>query len=168
MKREDKVLIGKITSASGLRGEVRIYCYAARKERFAELEEVFLGDEARRVDGCRYQKNMVILKLEGVDSRDQAERLRGAEVFMAASDLPALEPGEYYIRDLLGARVVREDGSPVGSLKDVLTDRPQDLFVVARPAGGDLLIPNLPVFIRDIDPREGLITVSLIEGMEEL
>ena len=109
---------------------------------------------------------MVVIKLEGVNDRDSAELLRSAENFMDSDDLEPLPEGEHYIRDLIGLTIVdAETGETLGKLKDVLTDRPQDLYVVAGSNGNEFMIPSVPEFIRDISEEEGVIRVKLIDGM---
>ncbi len=164
----DRVLIGKITSPSGLQGEVRVYSYAERKERFSGLDFVYIDGKKTGIERCRFVKNMVVLKLSGTDSIEQAESLRSKEVYMDADDLPELEDGEYYIRDLIGFEVERDNGTELGTLGDVLTDGPQDIFVAVNEEGKEILIPNVPAFVKKIDPENGRISVSLIPGMEEL
>ena len=162
----EKIRIGKITSPSGLKGEVRVYSYSGDPARFESLDRVFVDGKEMAIEGLRYQKNMIVLKLEGIDGIDQAERLRGKYIDMAEEDLPELPEGEFYIRDLLGMKVVHADtGEELGFLKDVLTDRPQDIYVVGREGGEDVLIPGVLAFVPDIDPVSRRIFVRPIEGM---
>jgi 16S rRNA processing protein RimM len=87
---------------------------------------------------------------------------------MDEEDLEELPEGEYYIRDLIGMEVIREEsGERLGILRDVLTDRPQDLYVVETGKGRRIMIPGVDEFIRTIDMERGTIGVVLIEGMEE-
>jgi 16S rRNA processing protein RimM len=109
---------------------------------------------------------MILLKLEGVDDRDAAERLRGKNVYMSEEELPELPENEHYIRDMIGMEVYDEpSGRIVGTLKDVLTERAQPVYVVNTEDGGEVLIPGVPVFVKKIDETTRRITVALIEGM---
>lgn len=166
-----KILIGKITAPAGLSGEVKILNFAESPERYRKLDRIFLGekdDHELEIAGVRVHKGQVILKLEGCDDRNAAERLRGRELFMAEEDLEELPEGEFYIRDIIGMEVRDTDGLLVGHLTDVLTDRAQDIYVIEQPDGGkDILIPGVPEFIRNINGETGVITVRMIEGMTE-
>ena len=82
--------LGKITAAVGLKGEVRVYPYTDYKEKFEEIPHVLLEGERRRIQRVRYQKNMAILKLEGIEDRSSAERCRDLELFIARADAPPL------------------------------------------------------------------------------
>ncbi|MFC2662791.1 MAG: ribosome maturation factor RimM, partial [Eubacterium sp.] len=126
----EKILIGKITSAVGLKGEMKVYSYASSPQRFQSLERVWIDKDEYPLERSRTQKNMAVLKVSGIDDRDAAERMRGRSVFMSDEDLEELEEGAYYIRDLIGLDVVNEDTEEViGKVKEILTDRPQDIYV---------------------------------------
>ena len=85
---------------------------------------------------------------------------------MDSDDLEKLPEGQHYIRDLIGLDVISDDnGEVIGKLSDVLTDRPQDVYVVKMENGRDFMIPGVPEFIREVNEEEGVIRVKLIEGM---
>jgi len=162
----EKILIGKITSAVGLKGEMKVYSYASSPQRFQSLERVWIDKDEYPLERSRTQKNMAVLKVSGVDDRDAAERMRGRSVFMSDEDLEELEEGAYYIRDLIGLNVVNEDTEEViGTVKDILTDRPQDIYVVRLEDGGEAMIPGVKSFIHDVDLKKKTIRVHLIDGM---
>lgn len=162
----EKILIGKIVNVFGLSGEVKVYNYSGAEDRYEKLEQIFAGGNRYRIQQVRHQKNMILLKLEGVDDRDAAERLRGKNVYMSEEELPELPENEHYIRDMIGMEVYDEPtGRIVGTLKDVLTERAQPVYVVNTEDGGEVLIPGVPVFVKKIDETTRRITVALIEGM---
>lgn len=164
------VEIGVITSASGIRGEVKVKSFAEDPSRFKKVTDIALKIKGHvsnhKIESARISGGMVVLKLEGVDTRDDADRLRQAEIFMDSDDLEELPEGEHYIRDLIGLTVVDDEtGETLGKVKDILTDRPQDLYVVAKPDGDDFMIPGVPEFIKSISEEDGEIRVALIDGM---
>lgn len=162
----EKILIGKIVGAFGIAGELKVYNYAESPDRYGQLSRVFVAGEWRKIAGARTQKNVVLLRLLGIDSRNDAELLRGKNVYMEEAELSELPEDEHYIRDLIGLDVYDEtSGEVVGTLKDILTDRAQPVYVVKTETGKELLIPGVPVFVKNIDEAEGRITVALIEGM---
>ena len=166
----DGVEIGVVTSAVGLKGEMRIKSYAQDPERFRKVRELtFVKNGKRttcRVLRARVSGGMAVVQAEGIETRDDSEKMRGAEVFMNEDELEELPEGEYYIRDLIGMEAVDASGRVLGTVKDVLTDRPQDLYVIGKADGGELLVPSVDEFIKEIDPAGRRITVELIEGME--
>lgn len=165
------VEIGRITAPHGVRGEVKILSYAEDPSRFKKVREIALragGKDAGdyTIEHARISGNMAVVKLEGIDDRNAAEPLRNMEVFMDRSDLEELKPGEHYIRDLIGMDIVDDaTGEKVGVLKDVLTDRPQDIYVIAPDKGGEFMLPAVPEFILGIDDDSRVIRVRLIEGI---
>ena len=161
----EKILIGKIVSAVGLKGEVRVYNYSDRPDIYEDTESIYVDDVLMRVRSVRTQKNMVILGLEGIDDRNAAEKARGSELFVTEDDLPELPEGEYYIRDLIGMEAVLEDGSRLGEVTDVIQNTAQDIFEVKTDEGKQVLIPKVPEFVLGIDLPARKVTLHLIEGM---
>lgn len=161
----EKILIGKIVSAVGLKGEVKVYNYSDSADIYASTEALYVDDDLMPVRSVRTQKNMVILGLEGIDDRTAAEKARGREVFVTEDDLPELPEGQHYIRDLIGMEAVQEDGSHLGVVKDVIQNTAQDVFEVVTDEGKQVLIPSVPAFVLDINEEAGRITFRLIEGM---
>ena len=164
----EKILIGKIVNAVGLKGEVRVYNYSDSPEIYENTEAIYVDDVLMPVRSVRTQKNMVVLGLCGIDDRDAAEKAKGSDLFVTEDDLPELPEGEYYIRDLIGMEAVMEDGSRLGVVKDVIQNTAQDLFEVKLPEGRKVLIPKVDAFVRNIDGEARRITVRLQEGLLDL
>ncbi len=164
----EKIKIGKIVGAVGLKGEVKVYNYSDRPDIYETTPSVYVGGTLMDIGNMRVQKNMVILKLAGVSDRDGAERLRGREICITEEDLPQLPEGQYYVRDIIGMEVIDEDGIMLGHVTDVLQNTAQDIFQVERPDGRTALIPKVDEFILDIDAGSRQIRVRLIEGLLDL
>ena len=164
----EKIKIGKIVNAVGLKGEVKVYTYSDSEEVYERTPEIYAGDRLLKVQNVRMQKNMVILKLSGIDDRNAAETAKGTELFITEADLPELPEGQFYIRDLIGMEVEEQGGSFHGVVTDVLQNTAQDIFEVKRDDGKTVLIPKVDAFVQKIDGKERLITVTLIEGLTDL
>ena len=164
----EKIKIGKIVNAVGLKGEVKVYNYSDSEEVYERTPEIYAGDRLLKVQNVRMQKNMVILKLSGIDDRNAAEAAKGTELFITEEDLPELPEGQFYIRDLIGMEVEEQGGSFLGVVTDVLQNTAQDIFEVKRDDGKTVLIPKVDAFVQKIDGKERLITVTLIEGLTDL
>ena len=170
----EKIIIGKVVNVVGLKGEIKVYNYAEYKERYETLDKVFVGKEGKpnktveyEIEKVRYKDNMVILKLAGVNDRNQAEAMRDFMVYMDAADLEELPEGVYYIRDILGFDVVSEEGEYLGVLKDVLTNTSQKVYVISRESKSDFLVPAVDEFILDTNIEKRQITIKVIEGLYE-
>lgn len=164
----EKIKIGKIVNAVGLKGEVKVYNYSDSEEVYERTPEIYAGDKLLQVQNVRMQKNMVILKLSGIDDRNAAEAAKGTELFITEADLPELPEGQFYIRDLIGMEVEEQGGSFHGVVTDVLQNTAQDIFEVERDDGKKVLIPKVDAFVQKIDGKERLITVTLIDGLTDL
>ena len=164
----EKIKIGKIVNAVGLKGEVKVYNYSDSEEVYERTPEIYAEDKLLQVQNVRMQKNMVILKLSGIDDRNAAEAAKGTELFITEADLPELPEGQFYIRDLIGMEVEEQGGSFHGVVTDVLQNTAQDIFEVERDDGKKVLIPKVDAFVQKIDGKERLITVTLIEGLTDL
>lgn len=166
-KEMEKIKVGKIVNAVGLKGEVKVYNYSDSSEIYEITPEMYVGSELLQIENVRLQKNMVILKLEGINDRNAAEAAKGRDIFITEDDLPELEEGEYYVRDLIGM-TVEEDGNVLGKVTDVLQNTAQDVFEVERKNGKQLLIPRVDEFVFDIDLDTRKIKVKLPGGLLEL
>ncbi len=159
------IKLGKITAPQGIRGEVRVYPYTDTPDRFSQIPAVLVKGEKRRVQKARANKNLVILKLQGVDDRNAAEALRGQMLFLDRADLWEQPEDTYFVDDITGSSVVTEDGSPVGTLKAVHSRPAQDLYEIEKPDGSTFLLPAVKEFVLTVDPENKIITVRLIEGL---
>lgn len=166
-RKMEKIKVGKIVNAVGLKGEVKVYNYSDSSEIYEITPEVYVGSELLEIENVREQKNMVILKLEGINDRNAAEAAKGREIFITEDDLPELEEGEYYVRDLIGM-IVKEGDTVLGKVTNVLQNTAQDVFEVERENGKQLLIPRVDEFVLDIDLETREIKVQLPEGLLEL
>ena len=164
----DRFRVGVVTSPHGVRGELKVYPTTEEPERFQRLERVRVcrrdREEERKVVSVRFQNAMVLLRLEGVDSRDVAEQYRKAELYVDRAEALPLEEGEYYVADLISLTVT-EEGEVLGTLKDVLFTGANDVYLVERPDGGELLIPAIKECIRDVDLEAGRMEVHLLPGL---
>lgn len=173
----EKIKIGKIVNAVALRGEVKVYHYTDYKERFEELDQILVERNAAKkhavesyaIEGVRYQKDMVILKLKGVNDRNAAEALKDCDVYITEADLRELPEDTFYIKDLIGCRVINhapETGAAeeIGIIADVLQNSAQDIYQVKTKSGKEVLIPAVGEFVREININEKIVRVSLIPG----
>lgn len=163
----EKITIGQIVNAVGLKGESKVYNYSDSQERYFDLQTVYLDDELYEIEKVRFQQHLVILKFKGVDDRDAAEALKGKYVYITEEDLKELPEGTYYIRDLIGSLVVLENGEVLGTLTNVLQTSAQDLYEI-DVEGKKVLLPGVSEFILNVDLKTKKVTVRLPEGLLDL
>lgn len=176
----ERLRVGVIVTTHGLKGEVKVQPCTENPERFLELETVTLtrsGTGLRRIaseertlsiESVRFQKDMVLLKLEGIDTIEEAERLRSCALYIKRSEAIALPEGEYFLGDYYGLRVLDEDGAALGVVREVLETGANLVFVTETPEKRELLIPKIPEVMIELKPEEGFMRVHLLEGLREL
>lgn len=150
---------GKIINTHGFRGTVKLESWCDSPDVLAGLKTIFFLTDGiyspRRVLHASVFKQFVLMDLEGVSDEEQANRLRGTEIYAAREALP-IAAGSYFISDLLGLPVRHADsGEPLGILKDVNTGGVRDLYVVQTKTG-EALIPAVPEFVVRIDPEDAI------------
>jgi 16S rRNA processing protein RimM len=161
------LVVGRVTKPHGVRGEMRVAPMADDATRFGRLERVYLDEEGSRwanVESARIHKGLALLKLEGYDSREDVDALREAWLFVAAEDADPLGQGEYYLYQLIGLTVQDEDGHLLGELVEVIETGANNVFVV-EGEDGQLLLPDIPDVVQEIDFSTGAMTVRLLPGM---
>lgn len=164
----EKIKIGQIVNAVALKGEVKVYNYSDYKERFEELDYIYAEENKIKIENVRYMKEMIILKLEGINDRNSAETLKGKDVYIGEDQLRALPEDTYYIRDLIGLEIKDQDNQKIGVLKDVIQNSAQDLYEIELENKKITLLPAVEEFILDINVQEKFIKVKLIEGLLDL
>jgi 16S rRNA processing protein RimM len=152
---DEMVAIGAIVRPQGRKGEVLVQPLSDRPQRFPTLQRAFLpgaqgGVREMRVESCWPHKGRFVLKLEGVDSIDAAETLRGQELRIGEDALEPLPPGSYYHHQLKGLIVQDPAGRELGTVEDLLEMGAAPVLVV-RGRGPELLIPLAEDFVRSVD-----------------
>ena len=164
---------GKIVNTHGFRGTVKLESWCDAPQILASLDQVWFCKSgvytSRRVLHASVFKQFVLMDLEGIESEESANALRGTEVFAARDDLP-VDEGSFFIADLIGLPVKHADtGAILGKLVDVNTANARDLYVVKNQKG-EFYVPAVPEFITHIDPDDAVYVrpiPGLIEGGED-
>ena len=163
MEKNAFIEAGRIVNTHGVQGEVKIEVWLDSPRFFKSFRRLYTaGGQELKLLSARTHKDFVIAKLEGVDDVNAAMALKGRTVSIRREDA-ALPQGAFFLQDILGARVVDEQGRAVGVLADVLETPANRVYVVRGET--EHLIPAVPAFIRNTDAEAGVITVHLIEGM---
>ena len=161
--------IGKIVGTHAVRGEVRVdpWCdEPAFMKRFKTLYFDKAGAKAIRVLACRPHGNVVILKLEGIDTVEQAAALRGRVLYMRREDAK-LPKEQYFIQDLLGCKVFDADDPAhlYGTLTDVSKTGANDVWHITDEEGTEYLIPAIPPVVIDTDIDADRILIRPLKGI---
>jgi len=165
---EELVTIGRVVKPQGLKGELLVEPLSDLPGRFPGLRRGFVPGKAElareiRIVGCRPHQGRFALKLEGVDTIDQAETYRGIEIRIGEEDLPALPEGCYYHHQLRGLRVERPTGEPVGTVAAVMEAGGGTPVLVVRGGREEVLIPLAERFVRRVDLSAGVLVAEVSE-----
>ena len=160
------LVVGQVTAPFGVKGEVRVRPETDLPERFQRLCQVRLefstGEERPiRILRVRVTAKGLLVTFEGYEDRPQAEALRGAWVKIKHSMALPLPEGSYYLHELIGLRVVTEEGRELGEITEVLKSPAHDVYVTPRA-----MIPALREIVKRLDLEQKLMVVSLPEGLE--
>lgn len=165
------VLLGRVSGAHGIKGELKIRPYSGEPESLLGYSSLLFAvgetsePKAWKVERARAHKSWALVKLEGCSERGCAEQLQRADVYIREDELPELEDGEFYLRDLEGKTVKTADGQVVGLITGLLTGGAQDLLQVSHD-GQEYLIPLVPEFILSIE--EDTVIMALPPGLLEI
>lgn len=166
---EELVVIGKVVRPHGIKGWIKVFPLTDDPIRFRLLKDIWLQDrnDNVRVFGIEersVKKQHVLLKLQGIDGRDQVDRIKDNHIVIQRKDCLSLDKGSYYIFDLLGAKVFTTDGKPVGVLEDVLDYPANDVYVV-KNGDEEILIPAVSQIIKSVDIVSSRIEIDPVEGL---
>lgn len=165
---EQFLQVGVISSTHGIRGEVKVFPTTDDAERFKTLKNVIL-DAGREqipleIQNVKFFKQFVILKFKGIDNINDIEMYKGKSLLVSREDAVELEEDEYYIADLIGMKVLTDDGEE-GTLSDVMETGANEVYVVDFKNLGEVLIPAIHDCILEVDVENMVMHVHLLEGL---
>ena len=169
---EDLLQVGIITSTHGVRGEVKVYPTTDDPRRFRRLKEVVLDTGREKlnleIEGVKFFKQFVILKFKGLDNINDIEKYRQKSLYVTRKNAVRLQRDEYFIADLIGLKVQDEDGTELGTVKDVIETGANDVYEVEMADGRSLLLPAIKQCILNVDVENGTMQVYVLEGLLDL
>jgi len=157
---------GKIVTTHGIRGEVKIMPYTDTPELLAEFDRLFIGKNKDEliIERSRVFKNMVIAKIEGVDTPEAAEKLRNKLLYMHRDDLE-LDDDTYFIQDLIGIEVRDADSGKVyGTISNVMQTGANDVYVI-KGSDREYLVPAIADVVVSTDIDENIMTIRPLDGL---
>ena len=166
---EKYLRVGVISSTHGVHGEVKVYPTTDDIKRFDYLKETILDTKKEYipldVTGVKYFKNMVILRFAQFDNVDQVAPLKGMDLLVTRENAIPLEEGENFIVDMVGCKVVTDEGETLGELVDVMQTGANDVYVVKMQSGKEVLLPAIEECVLEKDIENKLIKVHIMKGL---
>lgn len=167
---EQLLQVGAIASTHGIRGEVKVFPTTDDVKRFKDLKEVILdtGKEQLNleIESVKFFKQFAILKFKGIDNINDIEKYKGKYLFVTRDNAVALEKGEYFIADMIGIEVYNEEEEKIGVLEDVLLTGANDVYIIKKLDGKELLLPAIKQCVLDINIEEKKMKVHVMDGLE--
>lgn len=161
--------VGVITQTHGIKGEVKVFPTTDDVGRFKKLKEVIMDTGRERlnmeIEGVKFFKQYAIVKFKGYDSINDIEKYKSAKLYVTRDKAVKLKKDEYFIADLIGLDVVTDEGEQFGKMKDVLTTGANDVYVVERGNGTEVLLPAIRECVKNIDMEKRQITVHIMDGL---
>lgn len=166
---KERLQVGVISSTHGVRGEVKVFPTTDDVNRFKKLKEVILVTEKTekvlKITSVKFFKQFAILKFEGIDTLNDVEVYKGAQLYVDRKHAVKLEKDEYFIADLIDLLVVDEEDNEIGILVDVMRTGANDVYIVKNEEGKELLFPAIKECILDVDFKKKKITVHIMDGL---
>lgn len=157
---------GKIVNIHGLNGEIKVNPWCDSPDFLCGFDVLYIGNEKTmaKVQTARIHKNMVIIKLEGIDTPEEANALRNKIIYIDRGDV-LLQEGEYFIQDLIGLTVKNADSGEIyGEVKDVLQTGANDVYEISGN-GRTYLVPAIEQVIIKTDIENSVILIRPLEGL---
>ena len=157
---------GKIVGTHGVRGEMRVECWCDSPQVLAKIKTLYFDEGKEKIKvQSRAHKNMVLMKMPGVDTIEQADLLRGKIVYIKRSDMK-LDKGAHFVQDLIGLEVVdAETGEVYGVVKDVLRTGSNDVYEMKGQDEKMYYIPAIPDIVRDVDIENAVLKITPMKGL---
>ncbi len=163
--------VAYVVKPHGIKGEVLVQPTLPTARESFVIEPIFLRKGPHmiptRIESFRPHGDRYLLRLQGINDRTEAERLRGYALEVAREDLPPLPEDTYYVEDMIGCRVIDEDGQQQGEVIDVMRTSGVDVLVVASP-DGKWMLPAAKDYMGAIDLPGRVLRVSIPEGLRDL
>lgn len=161
--------IGQIVNTNGLKGVVKVNPFTDDISKFEDLKYVYiqLKSELKKVkiEQVRYNKNQVLIKLEGIDSIEEAEKYRNFYLKTEKESQEDLGEDTYYIVDLIGLDVYSDKNEYLGKIEDVFPTGSNDVYVVKDNLGKQILIPAIADVVKEVDLKNKKMIINLIPGL---
>ncbi len=157
---------GKIVGTHGVRGEMRVECWCDSPQFLAQFKTLYFDEGKEKIKvQSRAHKNMVLMKMPGITTIEQADTLRGKIVYIKRSDIK-LEEGVNFVQDLIGLEVTDSStGEVYGVVNDVLRTGSNDVYEMKGKDEKMYYIPAIPDIIDEIDIKAGVLKITPMKGL---
>lgn len=159
--------VGRLLRPHGLTGEILMEIYTDFPERLRPGRKVFIGEkhEPLQIRSRRGALNGFLIGFEAINNPEEAGILRNQIVYIRTEEIPPLPEGEYYHHQVLGLRVITDEGTELGSIASILETGSTDVYVIKPAEGKEILIPNIGSVVKEINLEKGEMHIHVLEGL---
>jgi len=161
------IIIGQVVAPWGIGGKLKVAVVTDFPQRFAPRSQIYINRQPMTIANTEWHKGKAIIKLDTIDSIEEAEKLRGQAIEIHHSQLQPLPEEQYYHFQLIGLEVWTTQEKLLGTITEILTAESNDNYVV-RGAKGEILIPAIEDVVKSVDLDKGRITIEAIKGLLSL
>ena len=166
---EEYFEIGQIVNTSGLKGVIKVKPFTDDIQKFNNFKTIYISIKKElkefKIEQVRFSKNMVFLKLKGIDTIEEAEKYRNLYLKIKRDKEEKLKEGSYYIVDIIGCKVYTDENKELGIVTDVFSTGNNDVYVVKNEQGRQILLPAIKEVIKNVDIENKTIIIHLLEGL---
>ncbi len=161
------LVIGFLRRPHGVNGEIIMDIHTDFPDRIKSGRKVLIGEkhQPHTLDTVRERNDGLLISLRGVDTPEEAGKFRNQWVYVKASEVPPLPEGQVYKYELVGLDVIDDNGNALGKLAEILETGANDVYVVKNEEGKEILLPAIPPVILNIDMKQRVMKVHLLEGL---
>ena len=157
---------GKIVNTHGILGDVKVLYFTDSTAFFDNIKTFFLNDGTTlALTSSKPHKGALIMHFDGINSINDAERLRGQDIYVPRDNAPKPDEGRYYITDILGLTAKTQDGKVIGTVTDVFSTGSNDVYSIKSESGREYLIPAIKEVVLNIDLDMGTMLINPLEGL---
>ena len=166
-----RLKVGKIVNTHSLKGEVKVISSTDFEEqRFEKGTELLItrGNQVVKevtVESYRTHRNNLLVKFVGIDSIEEAEKLKNLQIKIDSDNIGELEENEFYFHEIIGCEVFDENGKSLGEISEILTPGANDVWVIKSQNGKEILIPYIEDIVKKIDVENKKIDIEVMEGL---
>jgi 16S rRNA processing protein RimM len=159
--------VGRLLRPHGLTGELLMDIYTDFPERLKMGSQVYVGEDHRPtiIRSRRGANNGFLIGFKNITDSESAGELRNQIVYVMTKDIPPLPDGDYYHHQILGLKVITEDGNELGIISSILDTGSNDVYVIQPGVGKEILIPNISAVVKEINLEKGEMHIHLMEGL---
>jgi len=166
---QEFIIIGKVVSAQGNKGEVNVLPLTDSIDRFKNLSTVFLRNKNSQtvlsIEKIRIKKDMVILKLKDIENIEEAKTIVGSFLEVERKNAVKLPKGTYFIFEIIGLEVYTENNVFLGKVENVISTGSNDIYIVKDKNEKELFIPAIREVVKNINLEKKRITINIVDGL---